>query len=121
MVVWERFGDDIKKFGRVLKVIHALEPVFAFISVRAMLMMFRFSKVRHLRSFYANLSHDDLLVVVGLWGHHCISARCLVFWHRQSNAVCFLRDSRACFHGSQHAPSPFDSTTPFSVLHDSDR
>ncbi|KAF5374498.1 hypothetical protein D9615_009112 [Tricholomella constricta] len=39
-----RFGDDIKKFGKVLKVIKALEPLFALISVSAMLRMFRFSK-----------------------------------------------------------------------------
>ncbi|KAF7981558.1 hypothetical protein HWV62_33167 [Athelia sp. TMB] len=41
--VVDKFQKDIKKFGRVLKVIKALEPVFAMISVSAMLKMFRFS------------------------------------------------------------------------------
>ena len=40
-----RFSDDIKKFGRVLKIIKTFEPLFAMISVSAMLKMFRFSKV----------------------------------------------------------------------------
>jgi phytoene dehydrogenase-like protein len=38
------FKDDIKKFGRVLGVIKSLEPVFAFITVHAMLRIFGFSK-----------------------------------------------------------------------------
>lgn len=44
----ERFQSDIRKFGTVLKIIKGLEPVFAFISVSAMLKMFNFSKVRSL-------------------------------------------------------------------------
>lgn len=40
-----RFRSDIRKFGSVLKIIKALEPLFALISVTAMLKMFRFSKV----------------------------------------------------------------------------
>ena len=40
-----RFRPDIKKFGKVLKVIKTLEPLFALISVTAMLRMFGFSKV----------------------------------------------------------------------------
>lgn len=39
-----RFRSDIQKFGRVLKVIKALEPLFAVVSVDAMLRMFRFSQ-----------------------------------------------------------------------------
>ncbi|KAG6810135.1 hypothetical protein H0H92_013167 [Tricholoma furcatifolium] len=42
--VIDKFGADIKKFGKVLKIIKALEPIFAVISVSAMLRMFRFSK-----------------------------------------------------------------------------
>ncbi|KAH7922328.1 hypothetical protein BV22DRAFT_1113952 [Leucogyrophana mollusca] len=42
--VIDRFGPDIKKFGKVLRIIKALEPLFALISVRAMLKIFRFSK-----------------------------------------------------------------------------
>ncbi|KXN86077.1 hypothetical protein AN958_10553 [Leucoagaricus sp. SymC.cos] len=42
--VIDKFSDDIKKFGRVLKIIKTLEPLFALISVSAMLKMFRFSK-----------------------------------------------------------------------------
>ncbi|KAG6873468.1 hypothetical protein C0995_015171 [Termitomyces sp. Mi166 len=44
--VIDRFSPDIKKFGKVLKIIKAMEPVFALISVSAMLRMFMFSKVR---------------------------------------------------------------------------
>jgi len=39
----DKFGDDIKKFGKVLKVIKAFEPIFALIPVATMLKMFRFS------------------------------------------------------------------------------
>ncbi|EIW75654.1 hypothetical protein CONPUDRAFT_112209 [Coniophora puteana RWD-64-598 SS2] len=42
--VIDKFGPDIKKFGRVLKFIKTFEPLFAVISVQAMLKMFRFSK-----------------------------------------------------------------------------
>ncbi|KAH0828754.1 hypothetical protein J3R83DRAFT_3178 [Lanmaoa asiatica] len=42
--VIDRFRSDIQKFGRVLKIIKALEPLFALISVDAMLRMFRFSQ-----------------------------------------------------------------------------
>ncbi|KAH7889113.1 hypothetical protein F5I97DRAFT_1941780 [Phlebopus sp. FC_14] len=42
--VIDRFRDDIKEFGRALKIVKALEPIFAFISVQAMLRMFRFSQ-----------------------------------------------------------------------------
>ncbi|KAH0584852.1 hypothetical protein H2248_008130 [Termitomyces sp. 'cryptogamus'] len=42
--VIDRFSADIKKFGKVLTVIKTLEPVFALISVSAMLRMFMFSK-----------------------------------------------------------------------------
>ncbi|KAJ3561360.1 hypothetical protein NP233_g10242 [Leucocoprinus birnbaumii] len=42
--VIDKFSDDIKKFGRVLKIIKTFEPLFAMISVSAMLKMFRFSK-----------------------------------------------------------------------------
>ncbi|KAG6884282.1 hypothetical protein C0993_012495 [Termitomyces sp. T159_Od127] len=42
--VIDKFGADIKKFGKVLKIIKAAEPVFALISVSAMLRMFMFSK-----------------------------------------------------------------------------
>ncbi|KAG6879788.1 hypothetical protein C0992_011586 [Termitomyces sp. T32_za158] len=42
--VIDKFGADIKKFGKVLKIIKATEPVFALISVSAMLRMFMFSK-----------------------------------------------------------------------------
>jgi len=45
-VIVHRFRPDIKKFGKVLKIIKALEPFFALISVTAMLNMFGFSKVR---------------------------------------------------------------------------
>ncbi|KAG6840424.1 hypothetical protein C0991_006774 [Blastosporella zonata] len=41
--VIDKFSADIKKFGKVLKIIKALEPVFALISVSAMLRIFRFS------------------------------------------------------------------------------
>ncbi|KAG8703531.1 hypothetical protein FRC09_004106 [Ceratobasidium sp. 395] len=37
------FESDIKKFGRALKTIKRLEPIFAFISVQAMLKLFRFN------------------------------------------------------------------------------
>ncbi|KAF8648107.1 hypothetical protein AX16_006404 [Volvariella volvacea WC 439] len=40
----DKFKDDIKRFGSVLKIIKTFEPVFALISVSAMLRMFRFSK-----------------------------------------------------------------------------
>jgi hypothetical protein len=39
-----QFKSDIKRFGKVLSVIKALEPVFAFIPVRVMLKMFGFSQ-----------------------------------------------------------------------------
>ncbi|RDB29149.1 hypothetical protein Hypma_014944 [Hypsizygus marmoreus] len=42
--VTDKFRADIKKFGTVLKIIKALEPVFAVISVSLMLLIFRFSK-----------------------------------------------------------------------------
>ncbi|PFH50038.1 hypothetical protein AMATHDRAFT_75855 [Amanita thiersii Skay4041] len=42
--VIDKFGEDIKKFGTVLKIIKALEPIFAMVSVSAMLKLFRFSK-----------------------------------------------------------------------------
>ncbi|KAF9450049.1 FAD/NAD(P)-binding domain-containing protein [Macrolepiota fuliginosa MF-IS2] len=42
--VIDKFSGDIKKFGQVLKIIKALEPLFAVISVSAMLRIFRFSK-----------------------------------------------------------------------------
>ena len=45
MGVVARFGSDIKKFGRVLKVIKLFEVVFALIPVHVMLRMFFFSKV----------------------------------------------------------------------------
>ncbi|EKM78905.1 hypothetical protein AGABI1DRAFT_129177 [Agaricus bisporus var. burnettii JB137-S8] len=46
--VIDEFNADIKKFGWVLKVIKALELVFAMISVSAMLRIFRFSKACHI-------------------------------------------------------------------------
>ncbi|GAB00056.1 uncharacterized protein L969DRAFT_90947 [Mixia osmundae IAM 14324] len=42
--VVDRYAGDIKKFGTALKVIKMFEPVFALISVQAMLKMFRFSE-----------------------------------------------------------------------------
>ncbi|KAF9463968.1 hypothetical protein BDZ94DRAFT_582884 [Collybia nuda] len=42
--VIDKFSADIKKFGKVLKIIKMFEPVFAIISVNAMLKIFRFSK-----------------------------------------------------------------------------
>ncbi|KAG6907439.1 hypothetical protein DXG01_008867 [Tephrocybe rancida] len=42
--VIDQFSADIKKFGKVLRIIKLLEPIFALISVSAMLRMFRFSK-----------------------------------------------------------------------------
>lgn len=39
-----KHAKDIKKFGRVLKVIKMFEPVFAVMSVQAMLSLFRFPK-----------------------------------------------------------------------------
>ncbi|EJC98286.1 FAD/NAD-binding domain-containing protein [Fomitiporia mediterranea MF3/22] len=39
-----KHADDIKKFGRVLKIIKCLEPLFAVMSVQAMLKLFRFPK-----------------------------------------------------------------------------
>ena len=39
-----KHADNIKKFGRVLKVIKHLEPLFAVMSVQAMLKLFRFPK-----------------------------------------------------------------------------
>ena len=39
-----KHAKDIRKFGRVLKIIKMLEPVFAVISVQAMLSLFRFPK-----------------------------------------------------------------------------
>ncbi|QRW09753.1 hypothetical protein RhiLY_08752 [Ceratobasidium sp. AG-Ba] len=38
-----KFESDIKKFGRALKTIKRLEPIFAFIPVRTMLKIFRFN------------------------------------------------------------------------------
>ena len=40
-----KHAENIKKFGRVLKIIKKLEPVFAVMSVQAMLKLFRFPKV----------------------------------------------------------------------------
>jgi hypothetical protein len=40
----DKFGKDIKKFGRALKVIKKLEVIFALIPVHVMLRIFRFSK-----------------------------------------------------------------------------
>lgn len=40
----DRFSQDIKKFGRVLKVIKYSEPIWAMISVETMLGVFGFSK-----------------------------------------------------------------------------
>lgn len=37
------FQADIKRFGKVLKIIKTFEPVFALMSVQAMLSLFRFS------------------------------------------------------------------------------
>ncbi|KAL5523247.1 hypothetical protein ACEPAF_1514 [Sanghuangporus sanghuang] len=37
-----KHADNIKKFGRVLKIIKCLEPLFAIMSVQAMLKLFRF-------------------------------------------------------------------------------
>ncbi|KAF8625233.1 hypothetical protein AX17_006899 [Amanita inopinata Kibby_2008] len=42
--VIDKFSGDIKKFGKVLKIIKTFEPAFAMISVSTMLKMFRFSK-----------------------------------------------------------------------------
>ncbi|KZT29612.1 hypothetical protein NEOLEDRAFT_1055262 [Neolentinus lepideus HHB14362 ss-1] len=42
--VIDKFGPDIKKFGKVLKIIKSMEPVFAFIPVSKMLPMFGFSQ-----------------------------------------------------------------------------
>lgn len=41
--VIDQYQADIKRFGKVLKIISALEPVFALMSVSAMLRLFRFS------------------------------------------------------------------------------
>jgi hypothetical protein len=43
-----KHADNIKKFGRVLNVIKKLEPLFAVMSVQAMLKLFRFPLVREL-------------------------------------------------------------------------
>lgn len=43
--VIDKYASDIKKFGRVLKVIKTFEPFFALIPVHVMLRMFGFSKV----------------------------------------------------------------------------
>ncbi|KZS98303.1 FAD/NAD-P-binding domain-containing protein, partial [Sistotremastrum niveocremeum HHB9708] len=40
----QQFQDDIKKFGRVLRIIKAFEIMFTFIPVRIMLRLFRFSR-----------------------------------------------------------------------------
>ena len=40
-----KHAENIKKFGRVLKIIKKLEPVFAVMSVQAMLKLFMFPKV----------------------------------------------------------------------------
>jgi len=40
----EEFSSDIRKFGRVLKLVSVFESFFAFVSVSAMLRLFRFSK-----------------------------------------------------------------------------
>lgn len=37
------FQSDIKRFGKVLKIIKTFEPVFALMSVQQMLSLFRFS------------------------------------------------------------------------------
>lgn len=37
-------AEDIKKFGRTLKIIKCFEPMFAVVSVQAMLKMFRYPK-----------------------------------------------------------------------------
>ncbi|KAJ3503506.1 hypothetical protein NLJ89_g8401 [Agrocybe chaxingu] len=42
--VIDQYKKDIKRFGRVLKIIKVLEPIFALISVSTMLRMFGFSK-----------------------------------------------------------------------------
>ncbi|KAF8635079.1 hypothetical protein AX15_000564 [Amanita polypyramis BW_CC] len=42
--VIDKFSSDIKRFGKVLKIIKMFEGAFAMISVNAMLKMFRFSK-----------------------------------------------------------------------------
>lgn len=41
--VVDRFQADIKRFGKVLNIIKTFEPVFALMSVQAMLKLFRFS------------------------------------------------------------------------------
>lgn len=52
-----RFHSDIQKFACVLKIIKALEPLFAVISVDAMLRMFRFSQVGPPPSYRCTLIH----------------------------------------------------------------
>ncbi|TFK97429.1 FAD/NAD(P)-binding domain-containing protein [Pterulicium gracile] len=42
--ILDRFQADIKKFGKVLKIIKKLEIIFAMMEVRTMLKLFRFSK-----------------------------------------------------------------------------
>jgi len=59
---------DIRKFGRVLKLIHKMEPIFVFIPVHRLLSLFRFSKDFGEKLIYPLVGKPTLLFL--LMGSH---------------------------------------------------
>ena len=105
-----RYQADIKKFGKVLKIIKALEPLFVFISISLMLRIFRFSNVGFFL-FPANFFFSFHGSHLGFWQHICFAVGGTLLWNRQSDPLRLLCYSRTCFHGSLYAFGAFKAMT----------
>ncbi|KAG8221447.1 hypothetical protein J3R82DRAFT_1643 [Butyriboletus roseoflavus] len=111
---FHRFRSDIRKFGRVLRVIKALEPLFAVISVEAMLKMFRFSQACPSLPYRCSLIQRT--ISQGLWRSRRLSSRRPLFRYRQPNPFYIQCDIRTRLHGPFYAPRESRSISSHSTF-----